>query len=99
MYIQDGFSTLRFLIYGHARLLFSRINSIHPTNSNVGLKEMGKVISEGREKGLLCWLSEFSKTKLRQPTGQLPSQRNFPIFFKPKVAIAFVVDPFIFVFC
>ena len=33
----------------------------------------------------------FEGTKLRQPTGQtfsLPSQRNFPISFKPKVAIA-----------
>ena len=29
----------------------------------LGLKEMGKFLWEGREKGLLCWLS---KTKLRQ---------------------------------
>ena len=35
-----------------------------------GLKEMGKFLWEGREKGLPC------------------SQRNFPISFKPKVAIA-----------
>ena len=52
---------------------------------------MGKFLWEGREKGLPCWLSQFSKTKLRQPTGQnffLPSQRNFPISFKPKVVIA-----------
>jgi hypothetical protein len=50
---------------------------------------MGKFLSKGREKGLPCWLSQFSKTK--QPTGQffsLPSQTNFPISFKPKVAIA-----------
>ena len=36
------------------------------------------------------WLSQFSFAKLRQPTGQtffLPSQRNFPISLKPKVAI------------
>ena len=44
------------------------------------LKEMGKFLWEGREKGLPGWLSQFSKTKLRQ--------RNFPISFKPKVAIA-----------
>ena len=53
---------------------------------------MGKFLWEGREKGLPCWLSQFSFAKLRQPTGQtlfsLPSQRNFPISFKPKVAIA-----------
>ena len=59
--------------------------------ATLGLKDMGKFLWEGREKGLPCWLSQFSKTKLRQPTGQtfsLPSQRNFPISFKPKVAIA-----------
>ena len=59
--------------------------------ATLGLKEIGKFLWEGREKGLPCWLSQFSKTKLRQPTGQifsLPSQRNFPISFKPKVAIA-----------
>ena len=51
--------------------------------ATLGLKEMGKFLWEGREKGLLYWLS--------QPTGQtfsLPSQRNFPISFKPKVSIA-----------
>ena len=36
----------------------------------LGLKEMGKFFWEGREKGLLCWLSQFSKSKLRQPTGK-----------------------------
>ena len=50
--------------------------------ATLGLKEMGKFLWEGREKGLPCWLSQFSKTF------SLPSQRNFPIFFKPKVAIA-----------
>ena len=51
--------------------------------STLGLKEMGKFLWEGREKGLPCWLPQFSKTKLRQQTGQifsLPSRRNFPIF-------------------
>ena len=36
----------------------------------LGLKEIRKLLWEGREKGLLYWLSQFSKTKLRQPTGQ-----------------------------
>ena len=32
--------------------------------ATLGLKEMGKFLWEGREKGLPCWLSQFSKTKL-----------------------------------
>ena len=40
------------------------------TIATLGLKEMGKFLSEGREKDLSCWLSPFSKTNLRQPTGQ-----------------------------
>ena len=39
---------------------------------------MGKFLWEGRKKGLPCWLSQFSKTKLRQPTGQ----NFFPTFLK-----------------
>ena len=46
--------------------------------ATLGLKEMGKVLLEGREKGLPCWLSQFSKTKLRQQTGQT----FFPTFSK-----------------
>ena len=46
--------------------------------ATLGLKEMGKFFWEGREKGLPCWLSQFSKIKLRQPTGQT----FFPIFPK-----------------
>ena len=48
--------------------------------ATLGLKEMGKFLWEGREKGLPCWLSQFSfdKTKLRQPTGQT----FFPAFPK-----------------
>ena len=45
---------------------------IFQTNSGratLGLKEMGKFLWEGREKDLPYWLSQFSKTKLRQPTG------------------------------
>ena len=42
-------------------------NSALPT---LGFKEMEKFLWEGKERGLLCWLSHFSKTKLRQPTGQ-----------------------------
>ena len=54
---------------------------IFPMNfamATLGLKEMGKFLWEGRDKGLPCWLSQFSKTKLRQPTGQI----FFPIFPK-----------------
>ena len=59
--------------------------------ATLGLKEMGKFLWEGREKVLPLWVSQFSFAELRQPTGQtfpLPSKRNFPISFKPKVAIA-----------
>ena len=40
--------------------------------ATLGLKEMGKLLWEGRAKGLPCWLPQFDfeKTKLRQPTGQ-----------------------------
>ena len=48
--------------------------------ASYGLKEMGKFLWEGREKGLPCWLSQFSFAKLRQPTGQT-------IYFKPRVTI------------
>ena len=37
--------------------------------ATLGLEEMGKFLWEGREKGLPCWLSQFSFAKLRQPTG------------------------------
>ena len=57
--------------------------------ATLGLKEMGKFLWEGREKNLPSWLSQFSKTKLNQQGRpfSLTSQRNFPISFKPKVAI------------
>ena len=42
------------------------------------LKEMGKILWEGREKGLPFWLSQLSRTKLRQPIGQT----IFPTFPK-----------------
>ena len=35
------------------------------TMATLGLKEMGKFLWEGREKGLPCWLSQFSKTLLQ----------------------------------
>ena len=38
--------------------------------ATLGLKEMGKFLWEGREKCQPCWLSQFSKTKLRQPSRQ-----------------------------
>ena len=50
-----------------------------------GLKEMGKFLWEGREKGLSCLLSQFNKTKLRQPTGQSFSptfQKEFSHFLQ-----------------
>ena len=46
--------------------------------ATLGLKKMGKFLWEGREKGLPCWLSQFSFAKLRQPTGQT----FFPTFPK-----------------
>ena len=46
--------------------------------ATLGLMEMEKFLWEGKEKGLTCWLSQFSKTKLRQPTGQT----FFPTFSK-----------------
>ena len=33
--------------------------------ATLGLKEMGKFLWDGKEKGLPCWLSQFSKTNLR----------------------------------
>ena len=36
------------------------------TMATLDLKEMGKFLWEGRKKSLPCWLSQFSKTKLRQ---------------------------------
>ena len=44
--------------------------------ATLGLKELGKFLCEGREKGLTCWLSQFSKTKLRQPTQILTIQNS-----------------------
>ena len=44
----------------------------------IGLKKMEKILWEGCEKGLPCWLSQFSKTKLRQPN----EQTFFPTFPK-----------------
>ena len=38
--------------------------------ATLGLKEMGKFLWEGRKKGLPCWLSQLSKTKLGQPAVQ-----------------------------
>jgi hypothetical protein len=59
--------------------------------ATLGLKEMGKFLWEGGEKSSA--LSQFSKTKLNWDSqlgklSSLPSQRNLPISFKPKVTIA-----------
>ena len=58
--------------------------------ATLGLKNMGKFLWEVREKGLPCWFS-FVLLNWDSQLGKffsLPSQRNFPISFKPKVAIA-----------
>ena len=47
--------------------------------ATLGLKKMGKFPWEGREKGMPCWLSQFSKTKLRQPTGH--AKKNLVFHF------------------
>ena len=41
----------------------------------LGLKEMGKFLLEGREKGLPCWLSQFSRTvwKMQKNSGIMKS--------------------------
>ena len=59
----------------HVFLCIFQKNSAMAT---LGLKEMGKFLWEVRGKGLPCWLSQFSKTKLRQPT----MQTFFPTFPK-----------------
>ena len=46
--------------------------------ATLGLKEMGKILWEGRKKSLPSWLSQFSFAELRQPTGQT----FFPTFHK-----------------
>jgi hypothetical protein len=38
--------------------------------ATLGLKKIGKFLWEGKEKGLPCWVPQFSKTKRRQPTEQ-----------------------------
>ena len=48
------------------------------TMATLSLKEMENFLWEDREKGQPCWLSQFSKTKLRQQTGQ----NFFPTFSK-----------------
>jgi hypothetical protein len=54
------------------------------TMATLGLKKMGKFLWEGREKGLPCWLSQFSRADL---FSYLP-KGIFPFPSKPKVAIA-----------
>ena len=46
--------------------------------ATLGLKEIGKSLWEAIEKSLPSWLSQYSFTKLTQPTGQT----FFPIFPK-----------------
>ena len=53
----------------NTRFFFAFSKTRNSAIAAIGLKEM-KISLEGREKGLPCWLSQFSRTKLRQPTGQ-----------------------------
>ena len=72
-------------------LVFLCIFQKNSAMATLNLKDMGKFLWEGRKKSLPCWLSQFSKTKLRQPIGQTifsTFPKDFPIYFKPKVAIA-----------
>ena len=41
--------------------------------ATLGLKEMGKFLWEGREKGLPCWLSQFSFGKCKKKSGIMKS--------------------------
>ena len=47
--------------------LFFCIFQTNLAMATLALKEMDKFLWEGREKVLPSWLSQFSKTKLRQP--------------------------------
>ena len=58
-------------------LVFLCIFQKNSAMASLGLKEMGKFLWEGREKGLPSWLSQLSKIKLREPTGQ-PFFPTFP---------------------
>ena len=44
--------------------VFLRIFQKNSAMATLGLKEMGKFLWEGREKGMPCWLSQFSKVRL-----------------------------------
>ena len=59
--------------------------------ATLGLKEMGKFLWEGRKKGLPVGCLSLAKLYWDSQLGKLfslPSQRNFLISFKSKVAIA-----------
>ena len=62
--------------------VFLCIFQMNSAMATLGLKEMEKFLWEGREKAKLNWDSQKGRTF------SLPSQRNFPIYYKPKVAIA-----------
>ena len=55
------------------------------------LKEMGKFLWEGREKGLPCWLSQFSSAKLRQPTWH--AKKNLVFHFGVERHASFPQEP------
>ena len=59
--------------------------------ATLGLKEMGKFLWEGREMGCPVGCLSLAKLNWDSQLGKLfslPSQKNFPISIKPKVAIA-----------
>ena len=54
---------------------------IFPMNfamATLGLKEMGRFLWEGREKGLPCWLSQFRKVAIAKFIGKM--QKKSGIF-------------------
>ena len=55
--------------------MLTTTNRAHCAMATLGLKEMGKFLLEGREKGLSCWLSQFSRTvwKMQKNSGIMKS--------------------------
>ena len=57
------------------------------------LKEMGKFCWEGREKGLPCWLSQFSKTKVEMFRFYLQWSNGAKLFNMLPIKMRKVEDP------
>jgi hypothetical protein len=72
----SAMATLKSLINkqgGYAVFLVLSKYSFMGLQSTLGLKEMEKFLWEDREKGLPCWLSQFSKTKTGRTLGIMKS--------------------------